>query len=202
MPKAFSDEEKAHIHANLLVQGRRLFGLHGLRKTNVEDLTRAVGISKGAFYLFYDSKESLFFDILERFEAEYQAQMLAGLTEQAIPARDRLANVLRQAATLWRSHPLFAQFGSDDMAYLTRKLSPAQIEANQNSDVAFAAQFITTARAAGLPISADTQLLTGLLRALVLLNLHEDEIGTAMFDAVMAVLAEQIAAYLLKGTTP
>jgi AcrR family transcriptional regulator len=37
----------------LLRQGSTFLTTYGIRKTNVEDLTRAAGISKGAFYLFY-----------------------------------------------------------------------------------------------------------------------------------------------------
>ena len=202
MPKGFSDEEKARIQANLLAQGRRLFGAHGLRKTNVEDLTRAVGISKGAFYLFYESKEALFFEIIQQFETDYRARMLDGLGQADLPPRERLAAVLRQAVTLWKAHPLFAQFGSDDMAYLARKLPAEQLQAGVDSDIAFAAEFIAACQSAGMPVAAEPALLTGLLRAIVLLNMHEETIGPDVFGAVVNVLIDQLAEYLLKEVAP
>ncbi len=198
MPKGFSDRERALIGADLLAKGRELFGAHGLRKTHVEDLTRAVGISKGAFYLFYESKEALFFEILLQFEAEYRARMLAALRTGGLPPEQRLRDALRQAVTLWRAHPLFSSFGGDDMAYLARKLTPEQIEANMAGDQQASRDLIAAGRAIGLPMRATPELLTGLLRALVMLNFHADEIGPDQFPAVIEVLVEQLAAYLAK----
>lgn len=41
-----------------------------MKKTSVEQLTRAVGIAKGSFYKFYESKEMLFFAVLEGIHSE------------------------------------------------------------------------------------------------------------------------------------
>lgn len=56
MPKGFTDREKETIRAQMREKGRKLFEKHGLRKTSVDELTNAVGISKGAFYLFFELK--------------------------------------------------------------------------------------------------------------------------------------------------
>ena len=64
MPKAFAEHEKTIIRQQLHEKGQQLFALHGLKKTSVDDLVQAVGISKGAFYLFYASKEELLLEIL------------------------------------------------------------------------------------------------------------------------------------------
>ena len=42
----------------------------GMKKTSVEQLTKAVGIAKGSFYKFYESKEMLFFAVLENVHSE------------------------------------------------------------------------------------------------------------------------------------
>ncbi len=44
MPKKFSDEERKWIREKLLVEARQHFEKSGLRKTSVEELTKAVGI--------------------------------------------------------------------------------------------------------------------------------------------------------------
>ena len=60
MPKAFSEHEKETIRTQMREKGKKLFEKHGLKKTSVDEVTEAVGISKGSFYLFYGSKEELF----------------------------------------------------------------------------------------------------------------------------------------------
>ena len=57
MPKAFSEAEKEMIRRKLLEQGYKQFSTYGLKKTNIDELAAAAGISKGAFYIFYESKE-------------------------------------------------------------------------------------------------------------------------------------------------
>jgi AcrR family transcriptional regulator len=83
MPKGFTEKERESIHQQLLERGREIFANYGVRKTSVEDLTRAVGISKGAFYIFFSSKEELFLEIMEQFEARFR--------ETIFPAWNRLA---------------------------------------------------------------------------------------------------------------
>ena len=62
---AFSAEENAAIRETLLREARRCAVTLGLRKTSVEQLTEAAGISKGLFYKYFASKELLFFEVLE-----------------------------------------------------------------------------------------------------------------------------------------
>jgi AcrR family transcriptional regulator len=44
-----------------------LFAKNGFETTSVQEITEACGISKGAFYLYFKSKESLLFSIFELF---------------------------------------------------------------------------------------------------------------------------------------
>ena len=60
---AFTEYETEQIRKALLQETRRCAVTLGMRKTSVEQLTQAVGISKGSFYRFYVSKEMLFFAV-------------------------------------------------------------------------------------------------------------------------------------------
>ena len=57
----------------------------GMKKTSVEQLTKAVGIAKGSFYKFYESKEVLFFAVLESIHSE-----LCGVADRALRESDGL----------------------------------------------------------------------------------------------------------------
>lgn len=57
---AFTDEQNEQIRNDLIREARRCGITIGMRKTSVEQLAEAVGISKGSFYKFFDSKELLF----------------------------------------------------------------------------------------------------------------------------------------------
>ncbi|GAA1702141.1 TetR/AcrR family transcriptional regulator [Propioniferax innocua] len=48
----------------LLIAAARLFAHYGFRKTSVEEVTRSAGVSKGAFYLEFQTKEDLFREVV------------------------------------------------------------------------------------------------------------------------------------------
>ncbi len=64
MPRAFTGEERKRIHGRLLDAGHECFARYGLKKTTIEDLVESAGIAKSSFYLFFDSKESLYTELM------------------------------------------------------------------------------------------------------------------------------------------
>lgn len=60
MPKRFTDEEKEQISQRLLYAGVDMFNQFGLKHATVDQLAKRAGISKGAFYQFFESKEKLY----------------------------------------------------------------------------------------------------------------------------------------------
>jgi AcrR family transcriptional regulator len=54
----------------LIAAARAEFSKRGLRGARIEDITSASGLSKGAFYLHFESKEALFGELVEAFFGE------------------------------------------------------------------------------------------------------------------------------------
>jgi AcrR family transcriptional regulator len=54
----------------LIAAARAEFARRGLHGARIEDITAACGLSKGAFYLHFDSKEALFGDLVHAFQAK------------------------------------------------------------------------------------------------------------------------------------
>ena len=65
MPKvAYSEEERRKIRIALLEKGMEQMAKHGIRHTTMEQIYKAVGISRTFFYSFFPSKEDF---VLEMF---------------------------------------------------------------------------------------------------------------------------------------
>ncbi len=196
MPKGFSEREKTLIRAQLLEKGRELFGTQGIKKANVEDLTRAANISKGAFYLFFNSKEELFYEILSQFEDEYHANLIAAAARPGASPRQQVKDVLTQAFTLWRTHPLFTHFNQEEYAYLMRKLPEGFAQTNVDKDAIFVDQLLGQWRSQGVMIDCDPTLFLGLTRGLFYMSLHEQDARSGISpDAIsffIDVIAQQI----------
>ena len=55
MARSFTEREKENIKRSLQEACKQNWTQYGYKKTSVDDLCRQVGISKGAFYLFFES---------------------------------------------------------------------------------------------------------------------------------------------------
>jgi len=199
MPKGFSEREKERIRAGLLAQGQALFSAHGLRKTNVEDLTKAVGISKGAFYLFYDSKEALFFDIIKQFEQEFRATLFREVWQPGVSARQHVKTLFMRALTVWKTHPLLRSFGQEDYAYLLRKLPQERMQAEILDDDRFTAELIAQWERAGIVIAGDPKVVAGLMRALFFVSLHQPEFNQDVYPQMFDLLLDLVVSHLVQA---
>lgn len=69
--------------ADLLAAGQALFLARGIAATSLEDITRAAGVSKGLFYLYFRSKEDLVLALQEQFSRQFAARIRAAADAQA-----------------------------------------------------------------------------------------------------------------------
>lgn len=64
MARSFTRQEKETIKKNLMEICKKSWTQYGYKKTSVDDICKKAGISKGAFYIFFKSKEALFCEVL------------------------------------------------------------------------------------------------------------------------------------------
>lgn len=199
MPKGFTEREKARIRAALLEKGQALFSAYGLRKTNVEDLTRAAGISKGAFYLFYGSKEELFFEIIKQFEQGFRSALFGEGWQADVPAREQVKALLLRALTAWRTHPLLRGFDRETYEYLLRKLPEERVQAEILDDESFTAELIAQWEREGIRIDGDPKLVAALMRALFFVALHEADFNQDVYPRMFDLLLDLVVSHLVQG---
>jgi len=60
--------------ARILRAALQLFLRYGIRRTSIDDVAREAGIAKGTFYLYFDSKDTLFTAAAEHISAEKLAK--------------------------------------------------------------------------------------------------------------------------------
>jgi AcrR family transcriptional regulator len=197
MPKAFTEHEKELIGQRLLEQGYKLFSSYGLKKTNIEEIVEAAGISKGAFYLFYESKEALFMDVVELAEKRFRQQLLAVIDLPGPSPRARLLAVFKQAFILLKTIPILQFLTGRDYDLLFRRVPPEKLQEHFANDKVFLAELVTRCQNAGIPIRAQPEEISGLSYPLVLAILHEDDFGPYNFSGTFDTLLELVAAFCL-----
>jgi AcrR family transcriptional regulator len=197
VPRAFTDQERDTIRRQLLDAGREHLQTYGIRKTNIEDLTRAAGISKGAFYTFFDSKEELFLEVLERAEVELREQLLAYTLQPGRSARDNFCQLLRDAFAVWEGSTFLRNFDQEDMALLVRNIPHERVLEHIARDDAFVDQVIAAWNSEGIRFTRDPHAISGLMKALFFVSLHRDDFGADIYPDTMELLIELVASYLV-----
>jgi AcrR family transcriptional regulator len=198
VPRPFSPEERAQITQRLREVGRSAFTTYGLRRVTVDDLARAAGISKGAFYLFFDSKEALLLDLFERFEADFQRDLLDRVLRPELGPVQSLRTLLRTAVAVRGTDPLMRNLSDIDMEIFMRRIPADQAAVLLEADVASARRFVDFWREQGSPINVDAQVLTGVMRAIVLTSFRQHEIGAAVYEQVVQLMIDSVAQQLVQ----
>jgi AcrR family transcriptional regulator len=199
MPKAFSEHEKETLRAQMREKAKKLFEKQGLKKTSVDELTEAVGISKGAFYLFYQSKEELFLEILEELEIDFRSRIFDFSVSPQEDAHKLLGKLLKGALLTWDQYPLLKNFGMAEYEYLARKLPAERIQTHINQDNEFVNEFIKRIQRQGIAVKASPRVISNLMKSLFFISLHRDELDTNAYAESMTILADLIARYVIEG---
>ncbi len=197
MPRAFSEQEKEIISHRLLEQGYRLFSAYGLKKTNVEEIAQAAGISKGAFYAFYESKEALFMEVIEEAEKRARKQLLAAIDLPGPSARARLYGVLKKAFELFTEIPILRFLSGSDYELLFRSVPAEKLQQHLANDLAFFNDLVARLRSTGIPIQAEPGQIGALLYPIVLSILHQDELSRFNVGNAIDAHLELVAAFCL-----
>src|ERR1700734_1526099 len=78
----------------LLVAAERIFARDGFEAARLEDIASLAGYTRGAFYANFQSKEDIFFALLERWVGQRVSEVNALIAQQESPAK--LLRALRE----------------------------------------------------------------------------------------------------------
>jgi len=195
MPRAFKEEEKERIRAKLLEAGRSCFLRYGLKKTTIEDLTGPAGIAKASFYLFFDSKETLFVEIFMQEMPAMMERLLDASFRATADAREALIRLMKAIVYEIESNEM-SRMMLDDPSELEKIAAGLDYAAvlRQSADLfAPLLEEVAKAQARGEIIAGDPLQLTYSLGLIKLLPVNRDRIPQEMYDQLFE-LAPQIIA--------
>ena len=150
----------------------------------MEQLTEAVGISKGSFYKFFESKELLFFAVLEDIHTECFAAAQKSLQENAalLPAERAAAAILAACRRLSETKAFV--FIENDAEFLLHRL-PAEVKsAHYHDDEVHIRALLEMG---GLLPKGGMSLAAAAVRGLILTVSHQEQIG-ALYPQVLETL--------------
>lgn len=193
MPVAFTPEELNSYRQKLQEAALRLVADTPVRKIRVEQLTQAAGISKGAFYKFYPSKELLFYNLLRQLHREIYAPALKILTDSAVqdPADALCSAIIRCYDALEKSP--YKRFWLEDSTQIMKAIPEDEKQGQYETEAALFRSFLTRFG----PLAVTEAAAFDAIRALVLTVYHrrclEDN-----YEPILRWMAQGVCSHIFK----
>jgi len=196
MPKCYSEQEKEYIKRRLKEEAAKSLAQYGIRRTTVDDLVKRVKIPKGTFYLFYQSKELLLFEVLNELHEAVESELfrrLRLLAEKKYSADD-LTDVLVDFYLSSMTSPLLQMLNSDEVELLARKLPPEVLAAHVREDDGMIEKLFETLK---IEAKVNQEVVSAAFRGVYLLSVQREVIGEEVFSKMLRFLIHGIVIQLV-----
>jgi len=197
MPKTFSEHERAYIKKRLIEEAEVCLGIYGVKKTTVDELVKRVNIPKGTFYLFYESKELLFFDVINKYHHQKNAEISKRLDDMKEPlSPESLTELIFQMYQSVFSSFIYQLIKANELELIIRKL-PQKVTLDHINNDDFNVEILLKQIPGADPTKISTY--SAALRAVFLAMLNKQEIGEDHFNDVIRLMIRGIVIQIFRG---
>lgn len=195
MASAFSENEKKIIKLKLNDASKACLGKFGVKKTSVAQIAEIAGISKGAFYLFYPSKEILFFSVFEEYQSNIIEETTNKLSRIQNINRQELSGLIYELFQKVRQSFIMNIIQNQEFEYLIRKLPEEVINNHHSFDDKLAKSMFSHLK---LKKNIEFVTIAASLRAIFMSMLHVNEIGEKEFDQALKLIIAGLVQQLIE----
>ena len=190
----FTELEKEKIREELLKVAYRFFIDKGFKNTSLEDITSSVGIAKSSFYIFFESKEILYMELLahegEQIEKQVWPKVIAAkdirsaikiyLNEMALELEDK---ILTQRLV----------YDLEEYKIVSRKLNPDYVGSEHLRSIVPLMEFIKLRQDSNEIIDEEPGIIAGVLRAAWLIGSQKGDLQQYNYERIKELLFEAVA---------
>lgn len=196
MPKSYSEQEKEYIRKRLKEEAAKCLAQFGIRRTTVDEIVKRVKIPKGTFYLFYQSKELLLFDVILEQHDMIEKRMMDEFSKIDLSSVsvEQLTDVIFHFYKITEENPILNILNSDEVELLARKLPSEVLASHLEHDHTMVDELFTT-----LPMKQEVDInsITSAFRAIYFFTLHKEEIGELHYDSSLRLLIKGLLIQML-----
>lgn len=195
----FIELEKERIREELIEVAYRFFIDKGFKSTSIEDITSSVGIAKSSFYIFCESKEMLYMELLAREGEQIEKQVWP----EVMAAKDiytAIKTYLNKMSMELESKILTQRLIYDLEEYniVSRKLNPQYIGSESLRSIVPLMEFIKTRQDSKEIIDEDPNVIAGVLRAALLIGSQKRDLQQYNYVRVRDLLFEAAANQIIR----
>lgn len=185
MATAFTPQEREKIREQLLAVALRCAAAGGMRSVSVDEIAREAGISKGAFYGFYTSKELLFLDMVEMIHREMYGNADRVLRENAgLSISERSILAIYEVFRVAKERNVI-RFIREEVPLLLRRLPPDTVRAMYHSDDEYIRRLIEHSQ---VRLTTDMDTACCAVRLLLMTIQFRDEVNGCYDEAMKNII--------------
>lgn len=190
----FTQLEKERIKNELLDVAYRLFIEKGFKHTSFEDITSSIGIAKSTFYVFFESKEMLYMDLLGQ-EGEQIEKCVWPKVTAVEDIRSAIKIYLNEMALELEKKILTQRLVYDLEEYklVSRKLNPEYVSSKNLRSIEPLMDFIRSGQDSGMIINEDPDVIAGILRSALLIGSQKSNLQQYNYERTRELLFEAVA---------
>lgn len=195
MPRSFTESERSKLIHRLKTAAKELLTIYGARKTTIEMIVKKAVIPKGTFYLFYSSKELLFWDVINEYHKDISKVLKDALENTRNIDADRFAEILFQIFITVSASFYPNLMVEGEMESIIRKLPDDLVKDHHNDDADMLTE-LASILPSDSPVFSDrkkVEAASGALRILFFSLLHRREIGETLYDHSLRILLRGVA---------
>ncbi|WP_069999028.1 TetR/AcrR family transcriptional regulator [Cellulosilyticum sp. I15G10I2] len=198
MPK-FSEAEKEKIRLEMMGCAHRCFIDKGLKSTSIEEITSSVHIAKSSFYVFFESKEALYLELLDLEGQEIEKKVWPKV-EKAKDVRAAIKAYLHAMASELESHVLTQRLitNLEEYKMVSRKVNPQYSATQTLRSIVPLMAFIKKYKAFNELIDEDVEVIAGVIRATLAMIIHKKDVDKKIYPKVQSLLFDAVANELTK----
>ena len=177
----------------LAEKGRLIFSKYGIRRTTVEELTKAVGIAKGSFYLFFESKEELYFHILSIEVAQLRMEAIKTLEQPAQSPYDIVRSLLQGITDAFAMNSIVALSASDEgREVLERERIKKKLTGDSNIHIGLQT-LLYELMDRGFLKKQNIRRIENMMRALFIVLIHREDFDKDYSEETITMIIDAVA---------
>ncbi|MGN6710379.1 TetR/AcrR family transcriptional regulator [Anaerocolumna jejuensis] len=187
MAKHFSEYEKQTIKLSMLKESKKLFEKYGIKKTSIDKIVESVGIAKGSFYNFYDSKESMAYDLILDIEAKMHDEEMKNLHSflQKFEYPEALKYTVWKSLNYMNEEPLLRILNNPQLLHeIWSKMNENERQRGICQDQSRVQDFLEIAKKKGYKLTESSSVFNAALLSFFMIYINQSMVGESGHNAL------------------
>jgi len=199
MPK-FTETEKKRISLDMMHAAHQCFIAKGLKNTSIEEITSSVSIAKSSFYVFFESKEMLYLELLA-LEGEEIERLVWPKVEAQKNVRDAIKVYLHEMSSSFESNVLTQRLITNLEEYnmVARKVNPQYVATKTLRSIIPLMGFIKKNKESKKLLDEDIEVIAGVIRAALAMVIHKKDLGEEIYPKIQEIIFDAVSNELTRG---